>query len=219
MSLPGGMERLRLDMVRRQIAGRGIANPDLLRTMEELPRHLFVPPAMRVHAYEDHPLPIGAGQTISQPYMVALMTEALCLRREDRVLEIGTGSGYQAAVLGRLVSSVVSVERLPRLAEGARENLRAAGIGNVKVVEGDGSLGWVEDAPYDRILVTAGAPRLSPELCRQLKPDGILVAPVGSRGIQDLLRVRWDGAELRTETLTACVFVPLVGIHGWKEGE
>ncbi len=208
----------RVRMVDEQIVARGVGDPRVLEAMRDLPRHTFVPADLRHAAYEDRPLPIGSGQTISQPYMVAVMTAVLGVGSGHRVLEVGTGSGYQAAVLGRLAGQLVSVERMPDLAARADEVLRSLGLSNVRVVVGDGSRGWSEGQPYDRILVTAGAPEVPTPLLDQLAPGGTLVVPVGSRMTQQLLVVRRSpaGDRLVTETLDHCVFVPLVGAHGWN---
>ena len=185
-------------MGRRQIAGRGIIDPRVLDALRTVPRHAFVPPEKACRAYEDHPLEIGSGQTISQPYMVAKMTELLELTPQSRVLEIGTGSGYQAAILAELAGDVVSVERFSHLAETARETLESLEYGNLTVVVGDGSLGWPERAPYDGIIVTAAAPALPPSLRSQLAPGGRLVCPVGSRDLQQLKAVSYKHLTLPT---------------------
>ncbi|HXH07426.1 MAG TPA: protein-L-isoaspartate(D-aspartate) O-methyltransferase [Vicinamibacterales bacterium] len=221
MPPPGlDFEALRARMVDTQIAARGITDPRVLEAMRRVPRHLFVPPALAASAYEDRPLPIGEGQTISQPYMVAAMTAALAPPPEARILEVGTGSGYQAAVLAQLAREVVSIERLPRLAERARRALESAGITNVTVVTGDGSLGYAPRQPYDGILVAAAAPEIPRALVDQLAPGGRLVIPVGSPGLQVLTIVtrRPDGSTT-TEVGEGCVFVPLVGHGGWTEPE
>lgn len=206
-------------MVEEQIVRRGVRDPRVLQAMRDVPRHLFVPVEFRHAAYDDRPLPIGSSQTISQPYMVAAMTAALAPDADSRVLEVGTGSGYQAAVLACLARDVVSVERIPALAEEATRALRAIGIGNVRVVVGDGSVGWPEGQPYDRILVTAGAPEIPTALVEQLAPGGTLVVPVGSRATQQILvasRSRSDG-HTEIQRLDTCVFVPLVGAAGWTD--
>lgn len=203
-------------MVRHQIASRGIADRRLLAALRAVPRHCFVPPEIQRRAYEDRPLEIGSGQTISQPYMVAKMTELLELTPQSRVLEIGTGSGYQAAVLAELVAEVISVERFPELAETARERLDALEYGNVTVVVGDGTLGWLELAPYDGIVVTAAAPAIPQALQSQLALGGRLVCPVGSRDLQQLKIVARDAEDHFTEHESIrCMFVPLVGREGW----
>jgi protein-L-isoaspartate(D-aspartate) O-methyltransferase len=174
-------------MVREQIENRGIRDPDVLRAMRATPRHLFVPDAFRFEAYGDHPLPIGFGATISQPYIVALMTQLLSPEKEQRVLEIGTGSGYQAALLSQLVSRVYTIEIVPELAETARNTLETLGYSNVVVRQGDGYAGWPEQAPFDRIIVTAAPPDIPPALIAQLAPGGRLVAPVGPDWFQEVV--------------------------------
>jgi protein-L-isoaspartate(D-aspartate) O-methyltransferase len=179
-------------------------------------RAAFLPAGLKDRAWEDRPLPIGAGQTISQPYMVALMSELLELRGGERVLEIGTGSGYQTAILAELGATVYSIERLPQLAERARALLEDLGItGNIRFRVGDGSLGWPEEAPFDRVLVAAGAPTLPEALAAQLGEGGILVLPLGEEGDQDLLKFRKDPGGLKREWICRCAFVKLVGREGW----
>jgi protein-L-isoaspartate(D-aspartate) O-methyltransferase len=195
---------------------RGIADQRVLAAMREIPRHMFVAPGMETRAYGDHALPIGEGQTISQPYMVALMTQALELDGTERVLEIGTGSGYQAAILSRLSEQVFSVERMPALATRARELLESLGMSNVAIRTGDGTIGWKEFEPYDRIIVTAGAPDVPPSLVDQLGDPGAMVVPVGSRGLQQLRIIRKDKGRLTSVEAGGCVFVPLVGREGWE---
>jgi protein-L-isoaspartate(D-aspartate) O-methyltransferase len=202
-------------MVTSQIVARGVADPRVLAAMREVPRHRFLPEAMARDAYEDRPLPIGEGQTISQPYMVAAMTAALAPGPTDHVLEVGTGSGYQAAILARLAGSVVSIERHPALAERAAATMDALGISNVRVVVGDGSTGYAAEAPYDRILVTAGAPAIPESLKAQLADGGRLVIPVGPEGLQHVLVVERRGPLFSTTEGEGCVFVPLIGQHGW----
>jgi len=204
-------------MLSEHLMARGIRDAAVLRGMREVPREAFLSPGMEPFAYDDGPLPIEAGQTISQPYIVAYMIEALELLGQERVLEIGTGSGYAAAVLSRCAAQVFTVERIPSLAESARDRLQELGYQNVTVHLGDGTLGWREHAPYDAIVVTAGAPDVPDELLEQLAPGGRLVIPVGSTPhLQDLLRVRRtaDGA-LRREMLCPVRFVPLIGEQGW----
>lgn len=198
-------------MVEEQIRSRGVTAPRVLAAMETVPRHLFVPDAERGNAYADRPLPIGARQTISQPYIVALMTSLLDVQPGDRILEVGTGSGYQAAVLSRLARKVYSVEILEPLANRARRTLSVVGYNNVHVRVGDGYKGWPEEAPFDGIIVTAAAPRVPEPLLRQLKPGGRLVIPVGE-GYQDLevLTKRADGGFDRTKVLPVR-FVPMTG--------
>lgn len=216
---PTDYDRARERMVQGQIEARGISAPQVLAAMRRVPRHLFVPVHMRDSAHRDAPLPIGEGQTISQPYIVALMTEMLELTGEERVLEIGTGSGYQAAILSLLARQVYTVERLPGLARDAEEVLRQLGYTNVHVRVGDGTLGWPEHAPYDAIIATAAPPKIPSPLLDQLADGGRLVAPIGPRWTQTLVRVRREGKKLRKQHLTAVAFVPLVGKHGWGEGE
>ncbi len=205
-------------MVEEQLRSRGIRDPRVLEVMERIPRERFLPPDRRSAAYRDRALPLAEGQTISQPYMVAAMTEALRLEPDHRVLEVGTGSGYQTAILSELAREVYTVERLPRLAERARAVLDELGCRNVYLRVGDGTLGWPEEAPFDAILVTAGAPSPPAPLLDQLNPEGgTLVIPVGDRDIQDLVRIVRRGGDFSSETLMACRFVPLVGEEGWSE--
>ncbi len=203
-------------MVEKHIEARGIRDPRVLDAMRTVPRHLFLPETLHPMAYRDHPLQIGCKQTISQPYMVALMTEMLALQPTDRVLEIGTGSGYQAAILAHLAGEVVSVERHPGLAEAARDKLRQLGYANVAVYVGDGTLGWPGRAPYDAILFTAGAPAVPEAVKRQLAPGGRLVIPVGTRHQQDLVKLVRTADAYETVKSISCVFVPLVGEEGWQ---
>jgi protein-L-isoaspartate(D-aspartate) O-methyltransferase len=207
----------RRHMVERQIADRGIDDPRVLAAMREVPRHLFVPAASRGEAYDDRPVPIGEGQTISQPFMVAIMTALLGPRDTDRVLEIGTGSGYQAAILARLSAQVISIERHQALADAARARLRDLGVDNVTIVVADGTEGWPGGAPFARILVTAGAPAVPDPLRAQLSPGGRLVIPVGPTGFQRLTTVDRHGDRFETAEGAACRFVPLVGRHGWGQ--
>ena len=202
-------------MVEHQLRRRGIADPRVLKVMEKMPRHSFLPNPEETAAYDDHPLSIGSGQTISQPYMVALMTECLRLKGDERVLEIGTGSGYQTAILAELSGEVYSVERFPKLAESARAVLQALGYHGVEVIAGDGTLGYPEAAPYDRIIVTAAAPKIAQPWIDQLAEEGRLVVPLGERWGQQLTVVTKRDGELDQETICGCVFVPLVGEHGW----
>jgi len=201
---------LREQMVRLQIERRGVRNPAVLRAMREVPRHLFVPEALRRSAYEDHPLPIGHGQTISQPYIVAAMTEMLDPKPEHRVLEIGTGSGYQAAVLARLVRHVYTIEIVEPLGRQAQERLAALGYRNVTVRIGDGYEGWPEEAPFDRIMLTAAPPDVPQKLIEQLRNGGRLVAPVGT-GWQELVVIDKDAkGNVRRRTEFPVMFVPMV---------
>ncbi|MBI5378880.1 MAG: protein-L-isoaspartate(D-aspartate) O-methyltransferase [Nitrospirae bacterium] len=203
-------------MVEEQLVARGIRDTRVLAAMRKVPRHRFLDPLYEGRAYDDHALPIGEGQTISQPYMVALMTDLLDLRPEDRVLEIGTGSGYQTAVLAELCRWVYSVERVEPLAAAAERLLTELGYANVTIHVGDGSQGWKEHAPFDGILVTAGAPGVPPSLVDQLAMGGRLVIPIGDRTIQILYRVVREPGGIRRETTTGCVFVPLIGAEGWR---
>jgi protein-L-isoaspartate(D-aspartate) O-methyltransferase len=207
----------REQMVEQQSAARGIADERVLAAMRAVPRHLFVPAAHQDQAYADRPLPIAEGQTISQPFIVAIMTATLQVRPTDRVLEIGTGSGYQTAVLARLAAHVTSIERHAPLADAAARLLRELGIADVDVVVGDGTEGWPAEAPYDRILVTAGAPTLPESLTAQLADGGRLVIPVGPSGLQHLTVVDRAGDRMQVREGEPCVFVPLVGRHGWAE--
>jgi protein-L-isoaspartate(D-aspartate) O-methyltransferase len=206
-------------MVDHQIQARGVEDRRVLDAMRKVPRHVFVPREYVDSAYADRPLPIGLGQTISQPYMVAVMTEALKLEGHEKVLEVGTGSGYQAAILAEIVDHVVTLERLPELAEAAGDALRQLGYISVEVIVGDGSKGYEARAPYDGIVVTAGAPKIPSALTDQLADGGRLVIPVGNSFQQTLTRVtrRGDGQDI--ERLEGCVFVPLIGEYGWRENE
>ncbi len=204
-------------MVRRQIATRGIRAKRVLEAMRTVPRHLFVPTESHHLAYQDGPLPIGWSQTISQPYIVALMTEALELKEHERVLEIGTGSGYQAAILSLLASHVYTIERIPELATKAQDLLLWLGCDNISVHVGDGTLGWPEHAPYEAIIVTAASPEIPQPLTDQLADGGRLVAPIGGTWSQSLVRIRKQGVRLRREELSMVAFVPLIGRHGWPE--
>jgi protein-L-isoaspartate(D-aspartate) O-methyltransferase len=207
----------RKEMTNQQIEARGIKNKRVLSVFKEIPRELFISDQYQDSAYGDYPLPIGSGQTISQPYMVALMTEKLSLKETDIVLEVGTGSGYQAAILAKLCRQVYSVERFPLLAEKAKLVLSNLNIGNVEIKTGDGTLGWQEHAPYDAIIVTASAPQIPKPLVDQLKEGGRLVAPVGSLGSQSLVRATKRRKKLEEEHICGCVFVPLVGKFGWRD--
>jgi protein-L-isoaspartate(D-aspartate) O-methyltransferase len=207
----------REEMVERQIARRGVRSEPVLRAMRRVPRHAFVPDSSQAAAYDDSPLPIGTGQTISQPYIVAYMTELLELESDDRVLEIGTGSGYAAAVLAEIVDEVFTVERHANLAETARKRFTDLGYENVHVREGDGTKGWPEAGPFDAIIVAAGGPQVPESLKHQLAQGGRLVIPVGSSYSQQLLRIRRVGEEeWKTEMLSGVRFVPLVGEEGWE---
>lgn len=208
-------ERLAAAMVETQLVPRGITDEGVLDAIRSVPRHLFVGPGMEQSAYGDHALPIGEGQTISQPYMVALMTQALRLAGGERVLEIGTGSGYQTAILAKLAAQVFSVERVRALTERARETLDGLGIMNVAVMVGDGTVGWSEFAPFDRIIVTAGAPSVPESVLGQLADRGVMVVPVGSQSMQDLKVIEKRDGVTTIHGYGSCVFVPLVGKEGW----
>ena len=203
-------------MVAEQMVTRGIADPLVLDAMRRTPRHLFVDEALRDKACEDYPLPIGDGQTISQPFMVARMTELLRLTGKEKVLEIGTGSGYQAAVLARLAERVCTVERIPKLAARSRRTLEAIGVRNVWVRTANGTFGWPDEAPFDRILVTAGGPALPPPLLEQLAEGGRLVMPVGSEDSQRLHVVDKVAGLTRVSEDSGCVFVKLIGKYAWE---
>lgn len=215
MDEPEDLQRARARMVDHQLRSRDITDPRVLEAMGRVPRHLFVPPDAAHLAYSDMPLPIGQRQTISQPYIVALMSQSLGLRGHERVLEVGTGSGYQAAVLAALAAQVYSLERLPDLAERAREILLRLGLTNVEVIVADGSSGLPEHSPYDGIIVTAAAPRPPQPLLDQLAERGRLVVPVG--GIEGQMLERWthEGDGFNCERVAPVAFVPLVGQFGW----
>jgi protein-L-isoaspartate(D-aspartate) O-methyltransferase len=204
-------------MVEEQLVSRGINDPRVLRAMANVPRHLFLESEFWDRAYEDHPLPIGADQTISQPYMVALMVEALELKGTERVLEVGSGSGYAAAVLGELCAEVFTVEAVEELALKARALLSGLGYRNVSVLSGDGTLGWEEHAPYDAAIISAAAPCIPRPLLEQLKIPGRLVFPMGEKELQTLVRIRKDAAGIREEYLGECLFVQLKGRYGWED--
>lgn len=206
----------RQEMVERQLRKRGIRDERVLAAMLSVPRHEFVPPELAAEAYSDRPLPIGLQQTISQPFMVAAMAAALELSGSERVLEIGSGSGYQAAVLSLLAREVHTVEMLELLAADTGERLRRLGYGDVQVHVGDGTLGWVDRAPFDGIVVTAAAPDIPQPLASQLAEGGRLIIPVGSPDEQQLLRVEKQGDTFTKRALYHCRFVPLVGQYGWK---
>ena len=209
-------DRARLEMVEKQLRGRGITDTRTLAAMGAVPRHEFVPEEFHDRAYGDFPLAIGEGQTISQPYMVGVMTQELRLEPSDVVLEIGAGSGYQAAILSRLVSKVYSIERRKSLARLAETTLRKVGCENVEIICGDGSGGLPEKAPFDGIIVTAGAPDVPEALLDQLAEGGRLVIPVGRKKLQMLKRITKREGRFSTGEVTSCVFVPLIGEFGWE---
>ncbi len=206
-------------MVEEQLIPRGITDKSVLGAFRKVPRHEFVPEEYRDNTYGDYPLPIGDSQTISQPYMVALMTECLGLKGDECVLEIGTGSGYQMAILAEITKEVYSVERLEGLAASATKAMEHLGYKNFKIKIGDGTLGWGEHAPYDGIIVTAGAPGIPESLVRQLKERGRLVIPIGGQLSQVLTIVEKIGASVKTNAVCGCVFVPLVGKEGWANSK
>lgn len=211
------LEKERRQMVENQIISRGIGNEAVLEAFRTVPRHIFVPDRLKERAYEDNPLPIGEGQTISQPYIVALMIAALEPEESDNILEVGTGSGFAAAVLSRIVSRVYSIERYEVLADRAREVYAELGYDNIEVIAADGSSGWPEKAPFDGILVSAAAPRVTETLKKQLKPGGNLVIPVGDKTMQDLIQIKYDSSgKYREKSLGLVRFVPLIGKKGWK---
>jgi protein-L-isoaspartate(D-aspartate) O-methyltransferase len=211
------LDRMRDIMIEKHLKARGVRNPAVLEAMRDVPREEFVGDAMAEFAYEDSPLPIGEGQTISQPYIVAVMTEMLEPSGGDRVLEVGTGSGYAAAILSRIVGEVYTVERHRQLAEVAVARFRRLGCTNIRVRQGDGTLGWPEHAPYDAILVTAAAPKVPQPLKEQLAVGGRLLVPTGSSRTQQLVRIRrTTGNDYEQENLLGVRFVPLVGAAGWQ---
>ncbi len=216
-----GLTEARAKMVDKQLAGRLINNPRVLEAMRQIPRHIFVDQELWGSAYNDSPLPIGHDQTISQPYIVAFMTQALQLPEDGSgvVLEIGTGSGYQAAILSQLAAKVYSIERVPPLAEKARRCLDKLGVENVEIKVYDGGYGWPDHAPYDGILVTAAAPEIPAPLTVQLKDGANLIIPIGPRWQQELIRVHRHGDRFHREQLAPVAFVPLIGEHGWGEEE
>jgi protein-L-isoaspartate(D-aspartate) O-methyltransferase len=209
--------KARLKMVEEQIVSRGIKDPKLIAAMKKIPRHLFVEEALQNQAYSDHPLPIGEKQTISQPYMVALMTEALLLTGKEKVLEIGSGSGYQTAILAELSEKVFSIERIRSLAIRARKLLYELGYFNVEIKIFDGTFGWMEESPFDAIMVTAGSPDIPQSMIDQLAMGGRLVIPVGDAHTQDLLRVTKIEGGIKKEDLGGCRFVKLIGKYGWED--
>jgi protein-L-isoaspartate(D-aspartate) O-methyltransferase len=207
----------RHQMVEQQLIDRGIRDPRVIEAFKKVPRHLFLDEALWPQAYEDHPLPIGEKQTISQPYIVALMTESLHMTGKERVLEIGTGSGYQTAILAELAEEVYSIERIPSLAKRARKLLDNLKYSNIVIRIGDGTNGWKEHSPYYGIIATAAAPDAPDPLLRQLELDGKLIIPIGDENVQDLkVYVKEAEDAYREESLGGCRFVKLIGEHGWK---
>lgn len=208
----------RAAMVEQDVKGRGVCDPRVLHAMTTVPRHCFVPDPLRPFAYDDRPLSIGEEQTISQPYIVAVMSEALLLQGDERVLELGTGSGYQSAILAELCRGIWTIERSEMLSMRARQILRHLGYNSIHFRVGDGTVGWRSESPFDRILATGSLPDIPVSLVEQLcRKKGVFVGPIGSKDQQDLVRV-WRGARtLRTERLGGCRFVPLIGRSGWPE--
>lgn len=198
-------------MIEEQLAPRGILDPDVLRVFSKVERHRFLPDDLRENAYADYPLPVGEGQTISQPYMVALMTEALGLSGAERVLEIGTGSGYQAAILAELAKELYTIERLEKLSRASEELLLSLGYKNIHFKSADGTLGWPEEAPFDRVIITAASSIIPSPLTDQLKDGGKLLIPLGESFAQTLTLVTKKGNRLESENICGCVFVPLIG--------
>ena len=206
------------DLIEFELKPSGITDEAVIAAMKKVKRHRFLPETLRDRAYGNYPLPIGENQTISQPYIVALMTQALQLKKTDRVLEIGTGSGYQAAILAELAEIVYTIERLDTLSTRARTNLYSQGYNNIYLISGDGTLGLPEYAPFDKIIVTAAAPKTVDTLLRQLKNGGKMVVPVGNRSIQDLKLIEKAlNGRLYTKSLGGCRFVPLIGKEGWRD--
>jgi len=204
-------------MVNNQLMARGIRDERVLQAMGKIPRHLFIQEALVGEAYNDHPVPIGEKQTISQPYIVALMTEALELKGLENTLEIGTGSGYQTAILAELSSRVYTIERIKSLLVKARKLLAKLGYNNILFKAFDGTLGWKEYAPFDAIMVTAGSPNVPEPLKEQLADNGRMIIPVGDRYTQELIKITRKGENFEQEDLGGCRFVNLIGVHGWKE--
>jgi protein-L-isoaspartate(D-aspartate) O-methyltransferase len=215
--MPPDYDKERNRMVEDQIVARGVQDPRVLAAMRKVPRHEFMPEALRDRAYGDHAMPIGESQTISQPYIVAVMTELLELKASDRVLEIGTGSGYQAAVLAELCEKVFTVERVKHLADKARATLDRLGYRGIAMKVFDGTYGWKDMGPFDAIIVTAASPDIPGPLLEQLKEGGRMVVPVGERYSQVLMKVVKTASGVLRSVGIPCIFVPLIGNHGWKE--
>jgi protein-L-isoaspartate(D-aspartate) O-methyltransferase len=215
--MPHDFARARERMVRDQLSARGIKDERLLKVMGKIPRHLFIEEALADEAYDDHPVPIGEQQTISQPYIVALMTEALELTGKENTLEIGTGSGYQTAILAELSKSVYTIERIESLLVKARKILAELGYDNIVFKLFDGTVGWEEYAPFDTVMVTAGAPSVPNPLVEQLADNGRMIIPVGDRYSQELIKVIRKGKTLKQESLGGCRFVSLIGVYGWQD--
>lgn len=209
-------QKLRDLMVETQLIPRGIKDNRVLNAMRKVPRHLFLAENLWYQAYNDTALPTAEGQTISQPYMVAVMTELLELKGDEKILEIGTGSGYQTAILAELSKEVYTIERVQSLSDSAQEALNGLGYYNIYFKQGDGTLGWPEAAPFDRVLITAAAPDLHELLLKQLAEEGIIIAPVGDRFSQQLVKGKKKGEKIEREYYTPCVFVPLIGEYGWS---
>ena len=209
--------KAREKMIKTQLIPRGIKDQRVIEAMQKVPRHQFVPQELVHEAYNDYPLSIGHNQTISQPYIVAFMTEALDLKGDEKVLEIGTGSGYQTAILAELCKQVYTVERIKELLENAKKRLDKMGYNNIMFKAFDGTLGWDEYKPYDAIIVTAGAPNIPYPLVEQLKEGGRLVIPIGDRFMQNLIKVTKKGKTIEQKSLGGCRFVDLIGVYGWKD--
>jgi len=207
----------RRDMVERQLRDRGISDQRILAAFQDIPRELFIPPGRMSEVYEDHPVPIGYNQTISQPYVVALMTQLLDMQPHHRVLDIGAGSGYQAARLAKLAAHIWAIERIPELASRASKTLKELGIANVSIIVGDGSMGYAEATPYDRIISAAAGPEVPQAWIDQLADGGRIIAPVGAIDVQSLVEVTKNGGDIRQRNLGAVRFVRLIGKHGWSE--
>jgi len=210
-------EEFRKSMVEKQLKTRGIHDEGVLSAFLKVERHRFVPKDLALQAYDDHPIPIGRGQTISQPYIVALMTQLLQLQGTEKILEVGTGSGYQTAILAELAGEIYSLEKIQALAEHAKSTLDELGYNNITILTGDGSLGLAQEAPFDGIIVTAAAPHIPETLLSQLGPSGRMVIPVGDAASQILTLIKKNKDELSYENICGCVFVPLIGKEGWAD--